>query len=136
MYNFICSCTGLHCTIGGWIGDHILVIGSLLVIGLFIFGTIWAKRREAKDFNGGICPNCGHALETEDMDSQGGEMWVCPNCDYTTWVSYKRYVQSKSRTKINFEKTTLFGEPIVEKGPATEPKYVMDKTEIEKLIEK
>ena len=126
MHNFICSCTGLHCTIGGWIGDLILVIGSLLVIGLFIFGTIWAKRREAKDFNGGICPNCGQALETKDMDSQGGEMWVCPNCDYTTWVSYKRYVYRKSRTK------NILGIPILKKGPATAPKYVSNITEIEK----
>lgn len=66
----------------------------LLLVGLstLLLGFITAPLIEMKDFNDGICPNCGHKLYNFDTDSSGADGWTCENCDYTTWVSYKKFV--------------------------------------------
>lgn len=56
---------------------------------------LYAIRREKKDWNNGICPNCGHELRLFGCDSQGGDGWTCDDCDYTTWVSYHKFVYRK-----------------------------------------
>ena len=72
----------------------ILTIVSILLI-LPNIGIKW----ERKDFNNGICPNCGDHLRNFDTDSHGGRGYTCNTCEYTTWVSYKRI--DKNHIRIN-----------------------------------
>lgn len=59
-------------------------------IGMFIVMLImlWARSREKKRYNNGICINCGNKLRHFDVDSQGGRGYCCDKCHYHTWVSY------------------------------------------------
>lgn len=47
--------------------------------------------KERKDWNHGICPNCGELLRNFDNNSQCGHGWRCDKCNYCTWI-YHRYV--------------------------------------------
>lgn len=64
---------------------------AALILLLFII-LCYAIRRERKDWNNGICPICGHELRHFGCDSQDGDGWTC---DYTTWVSYHKFVYRK-----------------------------------------
>ena len=44
--------------------------------------------KEKRDFNNGVCPNCGKPLKHFDDDSQGGQGWCCYDCNYFTWISW------------------------------------------------
>lgn len=67
----------------------------LFFVVLFFIITYYAIHREKKAWNNGICPNCGHELRLFGRDSQGGDGWTCDKCDYTTWVSYHKFVYRK-----------------------------------------
>lgn len=44
---------------------------------------------ERKRFNKGTCPKCGEALEAgEDINDDGGRLWLCPHCKYMTTVTF------------------------------------------------
>lgn len=64
----------------------------ILLLVIFGIGILKCRKGERKDWNKGICPQCGKQLKCFDIDSQGGEGWCCNDCRYYTWVSYKRYV--------------------------------------------
>lgn len=57
----------------------LLIVLLICPIGMFL---------ERRDFNNGICVNCGSKLIHFDNDSQGGRGYCCDNCGYSTWVSY------------------------------------------------
>lgn len=68
-----------------------LLIQVILLVIFFVCitsGCIWCYLREKKDFNNGICPDCGEPLRHFDDDSQGGQGWVCDKCGYHTWISW------------------------------------------------
>ena len=56
----------------------ILIALLIIPVGLFL---------EKRDFNNGVCPDCGATLRFFDMDSQGGRGYCCDNCLYHTWAS-------------------------------------------------
>ena len=59
----------------------ILILGFILTsVGIIL---------EKKSFHHGTCPHCKTLLKCFDTDSQGGRGYVCKNCNYTTWVSYR-----------------------------------------------
>lgn len=65
---------------------YALIIGLiLLIVTIPLYGIYLEKR----DFNNGICPHCKSKLRYFNSDSQGGRGYICNNCNYTTWVSYK-----------------------------------------------
>lgn len=66
----------------------IIEIIGILVIAFIVFGCIYVYRKEKKNFNDGICPNCRTFLRHFDDDSQGGQGWTCDHCDYVTWISW------------------------------------------------
>lgn len=68
--------------------DILFYILMTIVIIAFISTGIFARRKEKKDFNGGVCPRCGSRLKNFDMASDGSRGYDCPKCDYTVWVSY------------------------------------------------
>ena len=72
----------------------ILVI-IIISIAIVLFGCYLCATKEKKDWNNGICPICGHKLRHFDCDSQGGDGWTCDNCNYTTWVSYHKFVYNE-----------------------------------------
>lgn len=43
---------------------------------------------EKKNYNKGVCINCGQKLKLFGHDPQGGRGYMCNNCHYYTWVSY------------------------------------------------
>lgn len=67
----------------------------LFFIILFFGITYYAMYREKKDWNNGICPICGNKLRQFYTNLQGDDGWTCDNCDYTTWVSYHKFVYKK-----------------------------------------
>lgn len=68
----------------------------LLFFIILFFGIMcYAMYREKKAWNNGICPICGNKLRQFDVDSHGDDGWICDNCDYTTWVSYHKFVYEK-----------------------------------------
>lgn len=73
--------------------------GLIVLLGMVTFVAVLvllAIRREALDYNHGICPRCesqGEFIEMRklkkfDEDSQGGRGYKCDRCGYVTWVSY------------------------------------------------
>lgn len=85
-------------------------IGCVIVFGLFFGVGFWARQCEKKDWNGGICPDCGRTWKAFDMDSQGGRGYSCytnldqysRRCDRTIWISYpgvdKSYREGKGKS--------------------------------------
>lgn len=72
------------------------ILISLLIISVGVF-------LEKRDFNNGICPDCGATLRFFDTDSQGGRGYCYDNCLYHTWVSYDT-VDKKFREVRNNDK--------------------------------
>lgn len=64
----------------------IMIIAFFTLIAI-IFWQI-GRYLERKNFNKGVCPNCGTKLRYFDADSQGGRGYTCDKCNYTTWCSY------------------------------------------------
>ena len=58
----------------------------LIAIALFVSFTIAivkiAERQDNKNFNNGICINCGEKLEPFDVDKYGNVVWLCDDCGY------------------------------------------------------
>ena len=67
----------------------------LFFVVLFFIISYYAIHREKKGWNNGICPICGNKLRCFGPDFGGGDGWTCDNCDYTTWVSYHKFVYKK-----------------------------------------
>ena len=69
-------------------------IGLVIVIicvGLIIFlpCTFIGITLEKREFNNGVCKHCGKNLRYFDSDSQGGRGYICDDCGYCAWVSYR-----------------------------------------------
>ena len=62
----------------------------LVMVTFVVVLVLLSIRREARDYNHGICPRCERMrkLKKFDVDSQGGRGYVCDHCGYVTWVSY------------------------------------------------
>lgn len=64
---------------------EILGLGILIMLICVPFiGIYW----ERKDYNQGVCKECGAKLRLFDCDSHGGRGYCCDECHYHTWVSY------------------------------------------------
>lgn len=61
---------------------------SITILLFMVVGCIRCYFKEKKDFNNGVCPNCGKPLKHFDNDSQGGQGWCCYDCKYFTWISW------------------------------------------------
>ena len=68
--------------------DEIISICVVGILLMFAMAIPIAWYLEAKSFNKGKCPKCGHMLRHFDTDSQGGKGFVCDDCGYITWVSF------------------------------------------------
>ena len=60
----------------------------LALVAFMVVLTLVAWYIEHKNFNGGVCPKCGHQFKQFDNDSQGGRGYRCEGCGNITWVSY------------------------------------------------
>lgn len=60
----------------------------LVILLAIIVGCIWGYIQEKRDFNNGVCPQCGKSLVHFDDDSQGGQGWCCHDCNYFVWISW------------------------------------------------
>ena len=59
------------------------------VLALFIGGSVWARAREKKEWNGGICRETGTRWELFDINSQGGRGYVTRTGERkVTWISW------------------------------------------------
>ncbi len=65
---------------------ELALILFILAIPFIIF---YARHHEKVDFNNGYCKHCNSRLRRFDVDSQGGRGYVCDDCGYHVWVSYK-----------------------------------------------
>lgn len=67
---------------------------DILIYILIVFVIIWlvgiplCVLDDKKQYNNGICPDCGKELVHIDTDSQGGRGYLCKNCGYITWISW------------------------------------------------
>ena len=83
-----CHKQRLHAGITHNLKSKNMMIIICILIAFLLGGVIWANIQERKDFNKGICPQCGKTLRNFDSDSQGGLGYTCDTCGYTTWVSW------------------------------------------------
>lgn len=68
----------------------------LIMVTFVVVLVLLSIRREARDYNHGVCPRCEsqnkcvemRKLKKFDEDSQGGRGYKCDCCGYVTWVSY------------------------------------------------
>jgi predicted RNA-binding Zn-ribbon protein involved in translation (DUF1610 family) len=82
----------------------VIIISVILTAIVVTVISLLVSYSEYKNWNGGVCPNCGEKLRYFDTDSQGGEGWTCDKCNHTAWVSYhnlvykfwKRHYKNKS----------------------------------------
>lgn len=65
------------------------VVAITLVIGFAVSLALFARHREKKEYNNGIC-KCGEKLKAFALDSQGGTGWTCdnPKCRHYVWTSW------------------------------------------------
>lgn len=61
---------------------------AIIVLGLMITGGFIARHFEKKNFNNGVCLECGGTFKHFDTDSGGGRGYSCMECHNTVWVSY------------------------------------------------
>ena len=64
------------------------IIFLVAILIIMIVGMILARHWEKKDYNNGICTQCGGHLEHFDDDSQGGRGYRCDKCGRYVWVTY------------------------------------------------
>ena len=75
------NCRAVRRIVGGDLRrQEVNIVNSILTT---IFG-----RLEKKDYNNGVCRNCGIKLKQFDVDSQGGRGYICERCGHTVWVSW------------------------------------------------
>ena len=67
------------------------ILAVISLISIFVALCYFGYYKEKKDFNNGVCPNCGKPLRHFDTDSQGGQGWCCDDCGYTTWISWFKW---------------------------------------------
>ena len=61
-------------------------IGILLVM---LFGILWARGHEKKEWNGGTCTVCPNSpMVWFDNTSQGCRGYRCDECQRRIWISY------------------------------------------------
>jgi DNA-directed RNA polymerase subunit RPC12/RpoP len=80
----------------------------VVLIGIFVL-FIAAKTGiliEKRGYNNGYCPHCGAPLELFDIDSQRGRGYVCDNCEYSIWVSYRSVDKNRHKRQGMYQ----FGE--------------------------
>lgn len=63
-----------------------ILAGAFLVV--MLVGGFLQDRWERRQFNNGICADCGDTWQGFDTDSQGGRGYVCRTCKQYLWVSY------------------------------------------------
>lgn len=72
-------------------GDRMISATGCFWIGVIVVCwialIIFARSREAMDWNGGYC-TCGKPWRYFDTDSQGGRGYKCDDCHQTIWISY------------------------------------------------
>ncbi|WAB25065.1 hypothetical protein M3_0114 [Lysinibacillus phage vB_LfM_LysYB1] len=68
----------------------------ILVIGLSVSLALFARHREKKEYNNGVC-KCGNKLRAFAVDSQGGVGWSCddPDCRHYVWTSWIKPKEEK-----------------------------------------
>lgn len=87
--------------------DVFLVIGLLSLFPLF---WLLCRRWNKREWNGGLCTECGAEMRPFDMDSGGDIGCKCDACGRTIWVGWLNL--SKEKTvykhryfgKVGFEK--------------------------------
>ena len=67
--------------------DIVAIVFCIAVVVFLVFGMIYGRYSEKKDWNKGICPQCGKPWIRFDTDSQGGRMYRCENWHYCN-ISY------------------------------------------------
>lgn len=72
-------------------------IVSLFVIICIIAYLVSDYKKEKAAYNSGICPKCGSKLYWSDLNEFKSRLnesksrkYKCQDCDYSTWVSYKK----------------------------------------------
>jgi hypothetical protein len=70
------------------VGDILGIIVGGGVTLFFLVGIIWQYRNERRDWNGGVCPDCGTPWRSFTMDSQGGRGYNCETHCNSIWISY------------------------------------------------
>lgn len=63
---------------------------SLFVIICIIAYIVSDYKKEKAAYNSGICPRCGSKLYRSDLNELESRKYKCQDCDYSTWVSYKK----------------------------------------------
>lgn len=59
-----------------------------IFIALWVGGAIFMYFDDKKEYNNGICSNCGHRWRYFDTDSQGGRGYICDECKRVIWISW------------------------------------------------
>lgn len=59
-----------------------VLIAIALVVSFTIAIIKIVERQDNKNFNNGICINCGEKLEPFDVNKYGNVVWLCDNCGY------------------------------------------------------
>ena len=67
--------------------DIVIIVFSVTVVVFLVFGMIYARYSEKKNWNNGVCSKCGKPWMYFDIDSQGGRMYRCENWHYCD-ISY------------------------------------------------
>ena len=45
---------------------------------------------EKREYNNGICPECGKKMNLLYIDEDGERSYVCEDCVYAVWISLKK----------------------------------------------
>lgn len=61
---------------------------AVVLTALFLIGVVLCIILEYKDYNKGVCHKCGKEWKLYDIDSQGGRMYCCHDCDTYFSISY------------------------------------------------
>lgn len=64
------------------------IILAIILIPITTILTCIGICIEKREFNNGVCKECGEPLRWFDVDSQGSRGYKCRKCDYITWVGY------------------------------------------------
>jgi tRNA(Ile2) C34 agmatinyltransferase TiaS len=82
--------------------DILMSVLFFIVLLVLIFSPIYCYLDDKKDYNNGICSNCGDKLYHFDVNSQGEDGYRCRKCDRTIWLSwYKPYKRDKNNFKFD-----------------------------------
>ena len=76
------------------------LICTIIIIAVGISLTLLGVLMEKKNFNKGICTECGSKLRLFAYDSHGGRGYCCTHCVHHVWGSYN-CVDRKYKEKEN-----------------------------------